>query len=146
MTHKISEIKISYSSNKLSKEKVKNSSLSYELLRSFYSDDTIELYEESKILLLNRANQPLGVFNLSKGGTSSTIVDTKLIFSIALKTNASAIILAHNHPSGNLTPSESDIRVTKTLKTAGKILDISFCDHLIITAKGYFSFADNGLL
>lgn len=146
MTHKISEIKISYSSNKLSKEKVKNSDSSYELLRSFYSDDTIELYEESKILLLNRANQPLGIFNLSTGGTSTAIVDTRLIFSIALKANASSIILSHNHPSGNLTPSENDIRVTKTLKTAGKILEIELLDHLIITSEGYFSFASNGLL
>ena len=97
-------------------------------------------------MLLNRANKVLGIYPVSKGGVSGTLVDPKLIFSVALKCNASSIILAHNHPSGNLFPSENDKELTQKLKSAGNFLDIKVLDHLIITPEGYFSFADEGLL
>ena len=142
----ISEISVSYSSNNSEKLKVSSSEQSYEVLRACWSDSTIELQEEFKILMLNRSNQILGIYPLSKGGVSSTVVDPKLVFSVALKCNASSIIIAHNHPSGNLTPSEADKTLTNKLKKAGRYLDIVLLDHLIITKTSYFSLSDNGCI
>ena len=96
------------------------------------------------MLLLNRANKVLGYVLLSLGGTAGTVVDPKVIFQAALKTNAHGIILCHNHPSGNLTPSSQDISLTKQLRDAGKFLEIALLDHLILTTEGYYSFADEG--
>ncbi|WP_438710741.1 JAB domain-containing protein [Aquimarina muelleri] len=143
---KISEISISYSNSKQKKLKVSNSKESYTILLDFWNRNTIELQEEFKILLLNKSNIALGVYPMSKGGVSGTIVDAKLVFSVALKCNASSIIIAHNHPSGNLTPSEADKTITKKLKKAGQYLDITLLDHLIITKDDFYSFSDNGEL
>ena len=93
-------------------------------------------------MLLNRANKILGIFTVSTGGVAGTVADPKVTFATALKGNASSIILAYNHPSGNLKPSEADRQLTNKLSQAGKLLDISVLDHLIITAEEYFSFAD----
>jgi len=98
------------------------------------------------VLLLNRANRVLGFVKISEGGVSGTVVDPKKIFQIALKANASGIILAHNHPSGNTTPSASDESITAKIVAAGKFLEISVLDHLIITSEQYFSFSDEGRL
>ena len=138
----IKEIRVSYSSGNNDKIKITNSKDSYELLKSCWSMNTIELQEEFKILLLNRNHQVLGIYPLSKGGVSGTLVDAKLVYSVALKCNASSIIVVHNHPSGNLKPSEADLRLTKKLKQAGAYLDITLLDHLIITKNGYYSFSD----
>lgn len=138
----IQEIKVSYSSGNRDKVKITNSKDSYELLLSCWSKKTIELQEEFKVLLLNRNHQVLGIYPLSKGGVSGVVVDAKLVFSVALKCNASSIIIAHNHPSGNLKPSEADLRLTEKLKEAGKYLDIMVLDHIILSKKGYYSFAD----
>ncbi|QYJ68802.1 JAB domain-containing protein [Flavobacterium litorale] len=138
----IKEIRVSYSSGNNDKIKITNSKDSYELLKSCWSMNTIELQEEFKVLLLNRNHQVLGIYPLSKGGVSGTLVDAKLVYSVALKCNASSIIVAHNHPSGNLKPSEADLRLTKKLKQAGTYLDITLLDHLIITKNGYYSFSD----
>lgn len=97
-------------------------------------------------MVLNRNNEVLGICPLSRGGVSGTIVDAKLVFSIALKCNASSIIVAHNHPSGNLKPSDADIKLTKKLKQAAAYLDIQFLDHVIVTKNGYTSFSDKGLM
>lgn len=142
----IAEIKVFYSSNKLEKIKISCSEDSYEVFKSHWNNDIIEFQEEVKILLLNRANMVLGIFNLSKGGSTSTVVDVKIILSIALKANASSIIIAHNHPSGNLVPSGSDKDITSKLKNACKVVDLDLLDHLIISKAGYFSFADQGIL
>ncbi len=99
-------------------------------------------HEEFWVLLLNRSNMVIGKENISKGGVSGTIVDPKVIFKMAVQYPASAIILAHNHPSGNLKPSNSDHQLTKKLKEAGKALDIPILDHLIIGEREYFSFVD----
>ena len=104
------------------------------------------MYEEVKIILFNRANKALGVYDLSKGGISSSIIDVKIILSIVLKTLASGIIIVHNHPSGNLTPSKFDLDVTQKLKSACDLMDVALLDHLIISKENYFSFADDGLL
>jgi len=143
---KISEIIVSYSSCKKEKEKVSNSKESYEVLLNSWNENIIELQEEFKVLLLNRSNQVLGVYPMSKGGVSGTIVDAKLVFSVALKCNASSIIVAHNHPSGNLSPSEADKKLTQKLKKASEYLDIKLLDHIIITKEDFFSFSDNELL
>lgn len=103
-------------------------------------------HEEFWILLLNRANEVLSKELISKGGFSATIVDPKVLFKKALDRNASGIILCHNHPSGTLRPSQADISLTKKLVAAGKTLDITVFDHLIISQKGYYSFADEGQL
>lgn len=88
----------------------------------------------------------MGIYTLSKGGISGTMVDVKLLLSVALKCVASHIVVVHNHPSGNLTPSRADVDITTKLKKATKQVDILLLDHLIITKDGYYSFADHGKL
>jgi DNA repair protein RadC len=143
---KISEISISYSNSKQKKLKVNNSKDSFSVLLDSWDKNIIELQEEFKVLLLNRSNTVLGVYPMSKGGASGTFVDAKLVFSVALKCNASSIIISHNHPSGNLNPSEADKVITKKLKKAGQYLDIVLLDHIIITKDDFFSFNDNELM
>lgn len=109
--------------------------------------DLIDLpHEEFWVLLLNRANRVMRKKRVSEGGVSGTVADPRIIFKMALEELASGIIVAHNHPSGNLTASQSDIDLTKKLKEAGKFLEIRLLDHLIICGQKYFSFADEGLV
>jgi DNA repair protein RadC len=103
-------------------------------------------HEEFWILMLNRANRVIKKSQISQGGVAGTVADPKIIFKLALEELASGIILAHNHPSGNLTASQADLDLTKKLKDAGKLLDIQVLDHLIIAGQKYFSFADEGLI
>ncbi|MEO5603646.1 MAG: DNA repair protein RadC [Cyclobacteriaceae bacterium] len=103
-------------------------------------------HEEFWILLLNRANRVIKKHQISQGGVSGTVADPKIIFKVALGELASGIILAHNHPSGNLTASQADIELTKKLKEAGKLLEIQVLDHVIIAGQKYYSFADEGIL
>ncbi len=102
--------------------------------------------EEFWVLYMNRANRMLHRERISVGGVSGTVVDVKLIFKVALEKLASALALCHNHPSGNLKPSEADVQLTRKVVKAGKVMDIAILDHLIITDGGYFSFADQGLM
>lgn len=138
----IAEIEVSYKTITKKKIKILDSKDAYKILISNWSNDRIELQEEFKVLLMNRGNQVLGIYPLSKGGVASTIVDAKLLFSVTLKCNASSIILAHNHPSGNLIPSNRDIELTKKLISASKFLDIQILDHLVISKGGFYSLAD----
>lgn len=103
-------------------------------------------HEEFWILLLNRANRVISSHLVSKGGQAGTIADPKIIFNIALENHAASIILAHNHPSGNLKPSQADLDLTRKLHTAGMILDLPVLDHLIIGDHGFLSFADEEIL
>lgn len=103
-------------------------------------------HEEFWLLLLNRANEVIRPVQVSQGGVSGTVADPKIIFKLAIECLASAIILAHNHPSGNLKPSEADKDLTRRLTSAGKLLEIPILDHLIFTDAGYLSFADEGLM
>jgi DNA repair protein RadC len=103
-------------------------------------------HEEFWILLLNRANKVMAREQISLGGVAGTVVDAKVVFRKAIEGMASSIILVHNHPSGNLQPSQQDIDLTKKLKKAGETLDIAVLDHLIITESSYFSFADENLM
>lgn len=118
----------------------------YSLLTSNWDENKIEFVEQFKILLLNTANKVLGIFEVSTGGIAGTVADPKLIFMAALRANASAIILSHNHPSGNLQPSQQDLTLTRKITEGGNILDIRVLDHLIITTEGYYSFSDEGVL
>jgi len=126
--------------------KITASQDAYNILKELWNQDTVELQEEFKVLLLNRANKVMGIVPISTGGVSGTVADLKLIFVAALKGVASGIIVSHNHPSGNLTPSSTDISLTKRIREAGKILDIQLLDHIIYTTEGYYSFADEGKL
>ena len=135
----IREIKLSYSKNGIEHIKITGSESAYKLLLDNWDKDTIELQEEFKVLLLNRANHLLGIYPLSKGGVSGTVVDVKLLLASVLKANASGIIIAHNHPSGNLKPSVSDNRLTKKIKEGAKLLDITLLDHIIVTKGSYNS-------
>lgn len=101
-------------------------------------------HEEFWVILLNRANRVLESKNISKGGVSGTFVDPKSVFSYALEKNASSVILGHNHPSGNMQPSQADIDLTRKMKQAGLIIDISVQDHVIICGNNYYSFVDEG--
>jgi DNA repair protein RadC len=103
-------------------------------------------YEEFWILLLNRGNRIINSICISQGGLSGTVADPKKIFKTALEQYAASVVLCHNHPSGNIKPSESDIRLTQKLKKAGSFLDLPVIDHIIIGDDSYFSFADEGLL
>jgi DNA repair protein RadC len=103
-------------------------------------------HEEFWILFLNRANLVMGKQQISLGGISGTVVDPKVIFKAALDSKASSIILCHNHPSGNIKPSDADIRLTKNLAEAGKVLEISVLDHVIVTQNSFYSFADEGMM
>jgi len=102
--------------------------------------------EFSYMLMLNRQNQILGYHQLSKGGMTGSVVDVRVIFQVALKSCATSLILAHNHPSGNLDVSDADRKITNQIKQAGVILDIPLLDHLIMTTDSYLSMADEGLL
>ena len=103
-------------------------------------------HEEFWILLLNRSNKVIDKKQISSGGVSGTVVDPKMLFRIAIQLLASSMVLCHNHPSGNIKPSEADIKLTKQLREAGKFLEIPILDHIIITDSGFFSFADEGMM
>ncbi len=141
---KVSEIEITYSNKNSNRVKISKSIDAYEIAIQHWSSNTIELQEEAKIILLNRANIVIGIYHLSKGGISGCIVDIKLILSIALKTITSGIILIHNHPSGEIMPSTQDFSITEKLKLGCKAVDLILLDHLIITPTRYYSMADKG--
>ena len=111
-----------------------------------WDEGKIEYVEQFAILLLNRANEVLGVYKVSSGGITDTVADPKQIFTAALKANACSLVLSHNHPSGNLKPSKQDEELTRKIKEAGSYLDIKVLDHIIVTSETYYSFADEGLL
>ena len=125
------------------KQKITSSKHSFEILRPLIAD---KQYEEFWLLFINRANLLTGAHRISDGGITGTVADIRRIFKLALEENATSIVLAHNHPSGNLNPSDADKILTKKLVNAGAVMDIPVKDHLIITYDGYFSFSDEGLI
>jgi DNA repair protein RadC len=148
-THfRLAEIQLVYKQKyKISERPQINTSVEvYNILRENWNFEIIEFLEEFKIILLNRANRVLGIVPISLGGTAGTIADPKVIFVSALKCNAASIILVHNHPSGNLRPSQADIDLTRKLKAAGQFLDLPVIEHVILTKDGYLSFADEGMM
>ena len=140
------EITVQYKTvNEIHKAKITSSRDSAEYLRSVYPID-IGHREAFLCLFLNRANNTIGHSLISIGGISGTVADGKVIFQHALSCSASAIILCHNHPSGNLEPSQSDINLTKKMKEFGSFIDMPILDHVILTEDDYYSFADYGIL
>lgn len=116
-----------------------------EVLRPIYAD-CIETYEMFTVLLLDRGCRVKGIYRHSVGGVAATVFDSRLVWAAAIKSLASAVVLCHNHPSGQLRPSDQDIAITRKAIDAGKLLDIAVHDHIILTRDGYFSFADNGMM
>jgi DNA repair protein RadC len=125
---------------------MKTSADAAQFFRTIFDADTIQWTEESAMIILNRANEVISVDKLSSGGTSGVILDTKVVFTRALSVVGHSIILAHNHPSGALKPSDQDIQVTRNLKKAGDILEIKVLDHIILSDIGYLSMADEGYI
>lgn len=144
----ISEISLTYKRKVKASDrpKVSCSKDAERLFRENWNDLTINLFEEFKILLLDRNNCCMGIVPISQGGVSGTLVDAKLVFASALKARACGLILGHNHPSGNLNPSQSDISLTKRLVQGANYLDLKILDHLILTDTAYTSFADDNLV
>lgn len=127
------------------KIKITDSKSASEYVRGFYHQD-IEIYESVFILLLNRANVTIGYAKISQGGVCSSVVDPVIVAKYAIDTLAKGVILVHNHPSGNLNPSENDIAITEKVKRGLSLFDCNLIDHLIITEDGYYSLADNGII
>jgi DNA repair protein RadC len=125
--------------------KITSSDVSANYIRQFYGDD-LEIFESFFILLLNRQNKTIGYAKISQGGVAGTVVDAKIIIKYIVDTFASAVILCHNHPSGNLNPSNQDLEITKKLAQAAKLVDSQVLDHIILTPDSFYSFADNGLI
>lgn len=145
MKHTIAEIKVSYRPKKLGEEvKITHSEKAYEVIMANWNKNTIELFEEFKVLLLNNSNVTLGIYTLSKGGITSTGVDLRLLFGVILKSGAVSFITAHNHPSSKLKPSKPDIDIYKKIQELSKFHDLNYLDNLIITPKGKYSFMDEG--
>jgi DNA repair protein RadC len=143
----VTEVELTYHNKINTKDRriVKSSSDAFEILMNSWDMSRIDLVEEFMILLLDRNSQCLGLSRISQGGVSACIVDPKIVFATSLKAMASSIILAHNHPSRNLRPSEADTGITNRLREAGRVLEINVLDHLIISPEGYFSFTDDGI-
>ena len=139
----ISRYKLQVNKTEIEKMQISNSRQAYDYIKQFYSDD-IEIYESFYIMLLNRANHVIGYAKISQGGIVGTYVDKKIIFKYIVDSLASGVILAHNHPSGNLKPSNQDIKITNDIKELAKLLDTDLLDHLILSTGGFYSFADEG--
>lgn len=145
--NQVAEITVSYKPIVSRMPLVMRSQEAYAELMGFFPEELLRLQEQLVVMYLNRANRIIGIYRHSLGGITGTIADPRLILGTALKVAATAIILAHNHPSGNLRPSRADELLTSKIKEACKCMDIQLSDHIIVSAnKGeYFSFADNGI-
>ena len=145
--NKVSEINVSYRPAISKNPVIGCANDAYVLFKKFFDDNTICLQESFMVMYLNRAKRVIGIYPMSTGGITETIVDLRLILSVALKTCSTYIMLAHNHPSSNLTPSAADISVTLKIKEAAAIMDIRLLDHLILVEGAmFYSFANEGLI
>jgi DNA repair protein RadC len=142
----IAEVSITYSCKVKASDRfrVTGSKDAMTALRSIWP--SYEHVEFMYMMMLNRQNQVLGCHQISKGGMTGTVVDVRVVFQVALISCATSIILAHNHPSGNIDPSDADKKITRLLSDAGKILEIPVIDHIILTTGGHLSMADEGIL
>ena len=147
MEHKVNEIQISYREkiSTLKSPSITNSEEVAKLLFKNWDHKTIGLHETFKVLLLNQSNRVKGSYPLSIGGITGTLVDMRILFALVLKTLSTGIILAHNHPSGQLRASEADRKLTEKIQQAAKLFDVRVLDHIILAPDGsYYSFADHG--
>jgi DNA repair protein RadC len=133
--HVISEMEIIYRPNKLSTVPVTEQNAIKEQFRNHWNPNTIEFYEEFKVMIFNNANQTLGIVTLSKGGYAGTIVDLRYMFGVILKSGGTAFATCHNHPSGKLTSSSADDAMAKKINEGSELLDLKCLDHFIITAS-----------
>lgn len=146
--YRVSEIGIHYKYRTPYRDRIQvnKSSIAYEILKFAWDQNKIELLEQFKILLVDNRNSCIGIVDIASGSINACIVDPRLLFSAALKSKASGIILSHNHPSGNVLPSENDKKLTKKISQGGEILNIAILDHLIISPHNYYSFTDSGIM
>ncbi|AZB30313.1 JAB domain-containing protein [Chryseobacterium balustinum] len=142
----VNEIKLSYSRKGNCEKLITTSRDAVKIFKEHFDSEEIDYRESFFALYLNQANRVLGIKKISESGISSTIVDVRIIMQAALLCNASGIILAHNHPSGNLKPSQEDLNITQKIKEASQLLNIQLLDHCILTSSAYISFADDGHL
>lgn len=142
----VSEIELVYRSKIKATQRptLRSSRDVFDFLLEHWNNDKIELIENAKAIFLNSACKVLGLLDISMGGTTSTIIDPKIVFLPAIKLNANRIILAHNHPSGRVNPSANDLLLTEKICKAGILLEIKIMDHIIISKDSYYSFADEG--
>lgn len=144
----VSELIVSYKTINLDSKPITSPEEVYRAIRPFFDDNVIGLQEMFVAMYLNKANKVLGAYRLSLGGITGTVADIRIILGTALKLAATGLILAHNHPSGRLLPSQQDEVITQRIKEACRLLEISLLDHLIISPvdAGYFSFGQEGIL
>ena len=145
MFNNVAEIEVVYKPAISDKPIISSSLDAYNVLVNFFPSETLCLQERFVAMYLNRSNRVFGVYPMSVGGITGTVVDIRLLLSVALKTAATGIIIAHNHPSGNLKPSEADKEITNKIKSSCKLMDIELLDHLIISPVGSCSFADESI-
>lgn len=142
----VPEARMTYRSQKYRDRPITRTSTdAADLLRPLFLEE-MEMREAFRVLMLDRGNRAKCIYTASIGGLHGTVVDPKLVFAAALGCLASSVVVAHNHPSGQLRPSEEDIALTRKLVAAGRVLDITVFDHIILTTEGHFSFADSGML
>lgn len=148
MNFNIPEIKITLTFDKSKSElhTLRNSQDIAEAMRQVFNSDTFQWTEEFILICLNRAHKIVGFYKCSSGGITGTVADPRVILTVALNCAATSIVVAHNHPSGNLKPSLADEQITKKIKDAAALLDITLLDHIILTEESYYSFADEGML
>ncbi|WP_276391497.1 JAB domain-containing protein [Eudoraea chungangensis] len=149
MKDKVNEIRISYKERIPATfwQKINSSKDAADCLYQHWDKQTIQVHESFKVVLLNNNNKVKGIYQLSKGGITATIIDIRILFAVVLKSLSVAIILTHNHPSGTLKASEADREITQKIKKAADLLDVRLLDHILIVPNGeYYSFADNGLI
>jgi DNA repair protein RadC len=139
------ELKVQLKRDVVLKAKITSSQNSADFFREIW-DDTIDIYESFFVIYLNQASNTIGWYKVSQGGITGTVADPRLIIKKALDILATGFIMCHNHPSGNLKPSEADIALTKKIKSGAEFLDIRLIDHIILTTDGYYSFNDSGLV
>jgi len=143
---KVAEVELVYKSKVKSSDRIqiKGSKDCYDVFLALWDDNKFDLQEQFKVIYLNRANRIVGLYEISTGGITGTVADPRLIIKGALDVLACNMILAHNHPSGNLKPSKADEELTSKIKCAAEFLDMKVLDHIILSDQGYFSFADEG--
>lgn len=144
--YKVGEVELVYKATTSNRHKIKMSCDAYNLLLPTFKEGTIDYKEYFKVIYLNQAYQVLGYTQISEGGLTDINVDIRVILQAALLINAPVLILAHNHPSGSTKPSELDLKLTKQIKKAAKLMRITVVDHIILTNEGYYSFKDEGIL
>ena len=145
---KVAEIQLVYRNKQAPEDqpKIGSSRDAYEMFLSNWDNRKLDCQEHFKVAILNNANRCIGIVKLSEGGITGTVIDLRLVFAVACKACATAIIIAHNHPSGRLKASEADNAITQKCKKVSEFHDIKLLDHIIVSRNGYLSFADEGML